>query len=1081
MWAQLQLDEICKQTSDKAIKKTLKRMPENLYATYKRILESIRGKGRGQYALARRLLICVAYSRSPIPVSLLRYAVSVEEDCESLEDLESSIPDEKVMVDACANLVSIDRGIVRFVHFSVQEFLTSNHSSIRAFGLEPTVAHREIARMLILLLNILASPEAQLESARAQAHSQPQKGFGVGNLRKHWDMLHEWQYHLLTGNMGELSVDHSMVTMVNSFFQQSPPLPIGESYLNDLEREHRRPSPVDLCFSPSALALLFGLPGIYQQYHLKTDYITPCSSKRKPGRALICFRNRFGSHKIAFGDHFAVHYAVAVLDSAPIVQRLYDHGYPIDLSCTENSVIQPHYMDGDVHWWNMPYIYQLSPLYSARSERMARLLLGNGASTDPQLKNKLYDPLTWFAKAGNTKLVELVSDRIVYQHARRHSTALLPLFADDRFDVIEVIRLLILRSDVNVNAEYGRGHNSPLQAATHQGRVEYIQLLLDKGADVNAQGGEYGTALRAAAYKGSREVVQLLLDKGADINAQVGEYGTALQAAAYKGGREIVQLLLDKGADVHAQGGMYGTALQAAAAMRHGIEVVPLLLDKGADVNAQGGKYGTALQAAATYNGSREVVQLLLDRGADVNAQGGEYGTALQAAVCEGSGEIVQLLLDRGADVNAQVGKYGTALQAAADQRDRFVRWLLNQGADINAQGGEYGTALLAATYNGSREVVQLLLDRGADVNAQGGKYGTALQVAAGVYKGSREVVQLLLDRGADVNAQGGKYGTALQAAMGKGSREIVQLLLDRGADVHAQGGEYGTALQAAAYQGGREIVRLLLDKGADVHAQGGMYGTTLQAAAAMFKGIETVQLLLDMGADVNAQSGVYGTALQAAAAMWHGIEVVRLLLDKGADVNAQGGKYGTALQAAAAVYKGTDTEIVQLLLDRGADVNAQGGEYGTALQAAVYEGSEEIVQLLLDRGADVNAQGGKYGTAVQIAAPGCQLRVMESLLGRGADVDARGGRYGTALQATIASIPDNDFYLHFRATEEIKGPPIAVLKLLLAHGADVTAHVEGSEYGDALTAAKHVYKNDQETLDWLVKYLESRGQVETV
>jgi hypothetical protein len=44
-------------------------------------------------------------------------------------------------------------------------------------------------------------------------------------------------------------------------------------------------------------------------------------------------------------------------------------------------------------------------------------------------------------------------------------------------------------------------------------------MLLDKGADVNAQGGDYGNALQAASAGGHEAVVKLLLDKGADVNA----------------------------------------------------------------------------------------------------------------------------------------------------------------------------------------------------------------------------------------------------------------------------------------------------------------------------------------------------------------------------------------------------------------------------------------------------------------------------------------------------------------------------------------------------------------------------------
>ncbi|KAH6853156.1 hypothetical protein B0I37DRAFT_301466, partial [Chaetomium sp. MPI-CAGE-AT-0009] len=65
-----------------------------------------------------------------------------------------------------------------------------------------------------------------------------------------------------------------------------------------------------------------------------------------------------------------------------------------------------------------------------------------------------------------------------------------------------------------------------------------------------------GLLTQAASLEGHGEIVQLLLDKGADANAQGGLYGNALQAASCTGHGEIVQLLLHKGADIKAQGGV---------------------------------------------------------------------------------------------------------------------------------------------------------------------------------------------------------------------------------------------------------------------------------------------------------------------------------------------------------------------------------------------------------------------------------------------------------------------------------------------------------------------------------------------
>jgi ankyrin repeat protein len=582
--------------------------------------------------------------------------------------------------------------------------------------------------------------------------------------------------------------------------------------------------------------------------------------------------------------------------------------------------------------------------------------------------------------------------------------------------------------DLHAKDEAGR---TALYWASELGHDKILQMLVDRGADVNAQGGYYGSVLRAASAQGHEKVVQMLLDAGADVNAQDEHYGSALRAASAQGHDKIVQMLLDRGADVNVEGRHYGSALRAASAQGHD-KIVQMLLDRGADVNVEGGHYGSALQAASA-RGHEKVVQMLLDRGADVNAQDGYYGSVLRAASAQGHDKIVQMLLDRGADVNAQSGDHGSALQAAsAGGYDNTVQTLLDAGADVNAQGGEYGSALEAASAEGHEKVVQMLLDRGADVNAQGGHYGSALQAASA--EGHEKVVQMLLDRGADVNAQGGHYGSALQAASTKGHDEIVQMLLGRGADVNAVDGKYGGALQAASYKGYDKTVQTLLDGRADVNAKGGNFGNALQAASA--EGHEkVVQILLDRGADVNAQSGDHGSALQAASAGGYD-NTVQTLLDAGADVNAQGGEYGSALEAASA--EGHE-KVVQRLLDAGADVNID------AMFLALRENLTTIVPLLLpylaedvvsrrdeihgrtllhwaaeldnldlttcclDLGAEVDATD-KYGeTALHYAAENGHLDIVQKLIQAGADMTILDSHGRTALECAPGAGPGED------------------------------------------------------------------------
>jgi len=85
-----------------------------------------------------------------------------------------------------------------------------------------------------------------------------------------------------------------------------------------------------------------------------------------------------------------------------------------------------------------------------------------------------------------------------------------------------------------------------LQAAAYsdqfwKNHLAVMQILLENGANVNAEGGEFGTELQAAAYH-HRPYVELLLRHGADPHIKGGKYGSAVGAAKEKGRNRLVEL-----------------------------------------------------------------------------------------------------------------------------------------------------------------------------------------------------------------------------------------------------------------------------------------------------------------------------------------------------------------------------------------------------------------------------------------------------------------------------------------------------------------------------------------------------------
>ncbi|KAG9699739.1 serine carboxypeptidase, partial [Aureobasidium melanogenum] len=247
--------------------------------------------------------------------------------------------------------------------------------------------------------------------------------------------------------------------------------------------------------------------------------------------------------------------------------------------------------------------------------------------------------------------------------------------------VEEVKRLLsIERIDLNSQDKNGM---TALSWAIYNRHEAVVQLLLGVDQiDTNVKDMEDWTPLHRYSHAGHNGIVQKLLQKGAEVNARGGNYGTALQAASTQGHDKIVQMLLEHDADVNAQGGYYDTALQAASAWGRD-EIVQMLLEHDANVNAHGGYFGTALQAASA-NGHDKVVQMLLERNADVNSHFGFHGSALHVAAGKGHEKIVQILLDSQARLT---GLHDSALHVAAEKgHEKIVQMLLESEARLTTE-----------------------------------------------------------------------------------------------------------------------------------------------------------------------------------------------------------------------------------------------------------------------------------------------------------------------------------------------------------------------------------------------------------
>ena len=241
---------------------------------------------------------------------------------------------------------------------------------------------------------------------------------------------------------------------------------------------------------------------------------------------------------------------------------------------------------------------------------------------------------------------------------------LTPLIYAARANDIESVKVLLAAgADINQTTAYGW---SPLLVATQNRYYKLGALLLERGADPNLahKGGWVPLYLATdnrniengdyPVRKGDMdhlEFIKLLLDKGANVNARVKDStetrtvftnqwldengGTAFFRASQSGDIELMKLLLSRGADPKINTVLNVSPLHVAAGIgwvegityewspQSTLAAVKMLLDLGLDVNLQADTGRTAMHGAA-HKGRSDVVQALFDRGGRVDVR--DYG-----------------------------------------------------------------------------------------------------------------------------------------------------------------------------------------------------------------------------------------------------------------------------------------------------------------------------------------------------------------------------------------------------------------------------------------------------------------------
>jgi ankyrin repeat protein len=352
-----------------------------------------------------------------------------------------------------------------------------------------------------------------------------------------------------------------------------------------------------------------------------------------------------------------------------------------------------------------------------------------------------------------------------------------------------------------------------LYVAVEHEQESMVRLFLDKGADVNAQGGKFGHVLSAAVYSRNERIVKLLIDRGAIVDRDSQDPNNAFRLAFRESSDEMAKLLLEANADT-GMTGAWSQTLLCLASEEGWYDVVKILLSRAQprSLNARDVDGWTPL-AKACFNNRIDVVTLLLNEGADANICISEGLTPLHAASDQSHLEVVQLLLDNGADLNTQDQHGQTPLHSTISKGNLdVVELLLRKGADLDVLDESARRLINDASNEGRIEVIKLLLNRGCRVEFSNEDGWIPFYLAA--THGHLEVVKLLLNQGTDIPTfanldSHGRHILHITAAAGH--LESCLYLIGQGIDPLARDAKGDGLLSYAASSGSLRVFEMAL------------------------------------------------------------------------------------------------------------------------------------------------------------------------------------------------------------------------------------------------------------------------------
>jgi ankyrin repeat protein len=687
LWVALQIESLCAEKTDKAIRQALEDLPKSLSETFSRILAKSLHFAESYQA---RILKLVTIAHHPLTTEELREALSVNPG-DTNWNPEVLLNSLYSILTCCGSLVIVDEEetTVRLVHHSAKSFLLGGAENTSGVPFTTDSAHMEMADVIITYLNygIFDTQVSRSVVPQIAAASVPSR------------IVHSTL-------ASSSSVRSFALKLLKS--RKQPNCDVGQILSKASKHFQSKPANQFFFYNYAKSNWLHHIRWKLENEPVKYDLLLKLFEKEVLDLDITDDRGRT-----------PLSWAVSE-ESDKIVLLL----------LTYEKVAAELKQNIEPLWW------------ASKSGNLilAKLMLEKGASLELSKEDEDRTVLSLAAENGHNPIVSLLLER----GARLESTDTLgrtPLWWAIKAERMTMARLLLEKG-----ADPGCMDQPPLLIAAESGHYESVKLLLEYFAPIESEDSFGRTPLSNAAMNGHDMVVKLLLDAGADIeHASRPDDQTPLSQAAEHGHDRVVEVLLKEGARTEPKGLYDLTALSYAARQGHD-QVVKILVEKGAQIDSKDLYDRTALMWAAGQ-GYDQVLKILVEKGAQSDLQDNSGRTALIWAAGQGYDQIVKILVEKGAQSDLQDNSGRTALSWAAGQGyDQVVKILVEKGAQSDLQDNSGRTALSWAAGQGYYQVVKILVEKGAQSDLQDDSGRTALLWAIhGRHDMARE---LLLEKG---------------------------------------------------------------------------------------------------------------------------------------------------------------------------------------------------------------------------------------------------------------------------------------------------------------------------------------------